>query len=164
MVMWIFFGATLFVGFFILKGGQTFVADQILGTGLPPYGMIALMMVILFVLGMFLDWVGILLLTVPIFLPILKALNLDGLIGRLGVNPGHSAVVRRHLHGEHANGVFVAAVRLFPVLPQERGAAGRVHGDYHPGCGAFSGPPAPRGDALHPVPAHRDVVAELTLR
>ena len=31
------------------------------------------MMVILFMLGMFLDWVGILLLTVPIFLPILKA-------------------------------------------------------------------------------------------
>ena len=29
------------------------------------------MMVVLFILGMFLDWVGILLLTVPIFLPIL---------------------------------------------------------------------------------------------
>ena len=27
MVMWIFFGATMFVGFFIVKGGQTFVAD-----------------------------------------------------------------------------------------------------------------------------------------
>ena len=27
MVMWIFFGATLFVGFFILKGGQTYVAE-----------------------------------------------------------------------------------------------------------------------------------------
>src|SRR5207249_4446966 len=65
MVMWIFFGATMFVGFFILKGGQTFVADSILGTGLAPYGILLLMMVILFVLGMFLDWVGILLLTVP---------------------------------------------------------------------------------------------------
>ena len=73
MVMWIFFGATMFVGFFIVKGGQTFVADSILGTGLPPYGILLLMMVILFVLGMFLDWVGILLLTVPIFLPILTA-------------------------------------------------------------------------------------------
>ena len=36
MVMWIFFGATMFVGFFIVKGGQTFVAESILGTGLPP--------------------------------------------------------------------------------------------------------------------------------
>ena len=69
MVMWIFFGATMFVGFFIVKGGQTFVANSILGTGLPPYGILMLMMVILFVLGMFLDWVGILLLTVPRNMP-----------------------------------------------------------------------------------------------
>jgi tripartite ATP-independent transporter DctM subunit len=85
MVMWIFFGATMFVGFFIVKGGQTFVAQSILGTGLAPYGILALMMVILFILGMFLDWVGILLLTVPIFLPIMKSLNFDGLFGLPGV-------------------------------------------------------------------------------
>lgn len=85
MVMWIFFGATMFVGFFILKGGQEFVANSILGTGLPPYGILALMMAILFVLGMFLDWVGILLLTVPIFLPIMKGLNWGGLFGVSGV-------------------------------------------------------------------------------
>jgi tripartite ATP-independent transporter DctM subunit len=85
MVMWIFFGATMFVGFFIVKGGQTFVANSILGTGLPPYGILLLMMVILFVLGMFLDWVGILLLTVPIFLPIMQGLQWDGLFGLPGV-------------------------------------------------------------------------------
>jgi len=87
MVMWIFFGATMFVGFFILKGGQTFVADSILGTGLPPYGVLLLMMAILFVLGMFLDWVGILLLTVPIFLPILKSLTFAGVLSLPGVAP-----------------------------------------------------------------------------
>ena len=86
MVMWIFFGATMFVGFFIIKGGQTFVSDMILGTGLPPYGILFLMMFILFVLGMFLDWVGILLLTVPIFLPILTALTFGGLFGIEGVS------------------------------------------------------------------------------
>ncbi len=85
MVMWIFFGATMFVGFFILKGGQTFVANSILGTGLPPYGVLLLMMVILFVLGMVLDWVGILLLTVPIFLPILKGLDFTGVFTLPGV-------------------------------------------------------------------------------
>jgi len=87
MVMWIFFGATMFVGFFIVKGGQTFVADSILGIGLAPYGIMLLMMVILFVLGMFLDWVGILLLTVPIFLPIMKSLTFDGLFDLPGVKP-----------------------------------------------------------------------------
>lgn len=85
MVMWIFFGATMFVGFFILKGGQEFVASSILGTGLPPYGILFLMMLILFVLGMFLDWVGILLLTVPIFLPIMKSLSWSGVLGIPGV-------------------------------------------------------------------------------
>src|SRR5437868_6216411 len=87
MVMWIFFGATMFVGFFIVKGGQTFVAESILGTGLSPYGILLLMMVILFVLGMFLDWVGILLLTVPIFVPILTALSFSGVLGFAGVRP-----------------------------------------------------------------------------
>jgi tripartite ATP-independent transporter DctM subunit len=87
MVMWIFFGATMFVGFFIVKGGQTFVAESILGIGLAPYGVLLLMMVILFVLGMFLDWVGILLLTVPIFLPIMKSFAWAGLLGLPGVRP-----------------------------------------------------------------------------
>ncbi|TMJ62469.1 MAG: TRAP transporter large permease subunit [Alphaproteobacteria bacterium] len=87
MVMWIFFGATMFVGFFIVKGGQTFVAESILGIGLAPYGVLLLMMVILFVLGMFLDWVGILLLTVPIFLPIMKSFTWGGLLGFGGVRP-----------------------------------------------------------------------------
>src|SRR5205085_385212 len=87
MVMWIFFGATMFVGFFIVKGGQTFVAESILGTGLSPYGILGLMMVILFVLGMFLDWVGILLLTVPIFVPILTAISFTGVFGIPGVKP-----------------------------------------------------------------------------
>ena len=87
MVMWIFFGATMFVGFFIVKGGQTFVSDVIIGTGLPAYGILFLMMFILFILGMFLDWVGILLLTVPIFLPILKALSFGGVFGIPGVAP-----------------------------------------------------------------------------
>src|SRR5438552_1408840 len=88
MVMWIFFGATMFVGFFIVKGGQTFVSDLILATGLPPYGILFLMMVVLFILGMFLDWVGILLLTVPIFLPIMKSLSFAGAFGLPGVASG----------------------------------------------------------------------------
>ena len=87
MVMWIFFGATMFVGFFIVKGGQDFVANSIIGTGLPPYGILFLMMLILFVLGMFLDWVGILLLTVPIFVPILTKLAFTGVFGMAGVTP-----------------------------------------------------------------------------
>jgi TRAP-type mannitol/chloroaromatic compound transport system permease large subunit len=45
------------------------------------------MMVILVVLGMFLDWVGILLLAVPIFVPLMKTLPFDGVFGLPGVAP-----------------------------------------------------------------------------
>ncbi|MDJ0814609.1 MAG: TRAP transporter large permease subunit [Desulfobacterales bacterium] len=88
MVLWIIFGATLFVGFYVVNGGQAFVNEVLLGTGLGPYGILILMMVILVVLGMFLDWVGILLLAVPIFAPIMRSLPWEGVFGFPGVPPG----------------------------------------------------------------------------
>ncbi|MBI1396585.1 MAG: TRAP transporter large permease subunit [Betaproteobacteria bacterium] len=81
MVLWIIFGASIFVGFFILQGGQQFITESILGSGLSPYGILLVMMVMLIFLGMFLDWVGILLLTVPIFVPIIKGLAFGGAFG-----------------------------------------------------------------------------------
>ena len=94
---------------------------------------------------MFLDWVGILLLTVPIFLPILKSLAFAGVFGMAGVTPdGHPAVVRRHLHGQHADGVPQSAVRLFAVLPEERRAAADQHGDDLPAGGAVHLPAGAR--------------------
>jgi len=92
MVLWIIFGATLFVGFYVVNGGQEFVNDAIAGTGLGPYGILTLMMVILVVLGMFLDWVGILLLAVPIFIPLLKTMSFDGVFGLPGVSPHDMAL------------------------------------------------------------------------
>lgn len=87
MVLWIIFGASIFVGLYILKGGQSFITETILGTGLSPYGILFLMMFLLVILGMFLDWVGILLLAVPIFVPIIKQLTFDGLFGLAGPSP-----------------------------------------------------------------------------
>jgi TRAP-type mannitol/chloroaromatic compound transport system permease large subunit len=85
MVLWIMFGASVFVGFYILQGGQDFITQSILGTGLSPYGILFLLMFLLVILGMFLDWVGILLLAVPIFIPIVQSLTFDGLFGLPGV-------------------------------------------------------------------------------
>ena len=92
MVLWIIFGATLFVGFYVVNGGQEFVNTTIIGTGLGPYGILVLMMIILVVLGMFLDWVGILLLAVPIFVPLMKTLSFDGVFGLPGVPPDELAL------------------------------------------------------------------------
>ena len=79
MVIWIMFGATIFVGLYVLEGGQAFVTGALDATGLGRWGILILMMAILIVLGMFLDWVGILLLAVPIFVPIIKGLGFDPL-------------------------------------------------------------------------------------
>ncbi len=75
MVIWIMFGATIFVGLYVLEGGQQFVEEALAATGLGPWGILIVMQIILVILGMFLDWVGILLLCVPIFVPIIKALG-----------------------------------------------------------------------------------------
>jgi tripartite ATP-independent transporter DctM subunit len=87
MVLWIIFGASIFVGFYIIQGGQQFVVDTLIGTGLGSYGILLIMMVILVVLGMFVDWVGILFLAVPIFVPLMKTLPWDGVFGLAGVDP-----------------------------------------------------------------------------
>ncbi|RMD91918.1 MAG: TRAP transporter large permease subunit [Alphaproteobacteria bacterium] len=75
MVIWIMFGATIFVGLYVLEGGQQFVQETMQGAGLGPWGILIVMQIILIILGMFLDWVGILLLCVPIFVPIIKTLG-----------------------------------------------------------------------------------------
>jgi tripartite ATP-independent transporter DctM subunit len=75
MVIWIMFGATIFVGLYVLEGGQQFVQSALEATGFGPWGILIIMMFVLVILGMFLDWVGILLLCVPIFVPIIKAMG-----------------------------------------------------------------------------------------
>jgi tripartite ATP-independent transporter DctM subunit len=87
MVLWIMFGASVFVGFYIVNGGQEFVISTMMGTGLSPYGILLITNILLIILGMFLDWVGILLLAVPIFVPMMLSMTWEGLWGLPGVNP-----------------------------------------------------------------------------
>ncbi|TCD11973.1 TRAP transporter large permease subunit [Oricola cellulosilytica] len=77
MIVWIGIGASALVGVFNLMGGINFVSDLITGISTNPTIVLLFMMLILFVLGMFLDWVGIALLTMPIFVPIVVKLGYD---------------------------------------------------------------------------------------
>ncbi|MBL1242515.1 MAG: TRAP transporter large permease subunit [OCS116 cluster bacterium] len=77
MIIWIGVGATLLIGVYNLMGGIQFVKGMILGLDVSPVMIIMVMMLILVVLGMFLDWVGITLLTMPIFVPIIQSLGYD---------------------------------------------------------------------------------------
>ena len=76
-IITITFGATVLAGAYSLAGGPTYVAEMILGYDLQPMVIIAMMMVIFLILGMFMDWVGIVLLIMPVFLPIVLALGFD---------------------------------------------------------------------------------------
>ena len=75
MVLFVVVGATAFTGVFTAGGGVNVIRDLIIGTGLPGWGIILLILVIMFVLGMFLDWIGIVLLCFPIFIPIVQELG-----------------------------------------------------------------------------------------
>jgi tripartite ATP-independent transporter DctM subunit len=77
MIVWIGIGASALVGVFNLMGGINFVSGLITGISETPIVIILFMMLILFILGMFLDWVGIALLTMPIFVPIVVSLGYD---------------------------------------------------------------------------------------
>ncbi|MFD1694946.1 TRAP transporter large permease [Roseibium aestuarii] len=77
MIIWIGIAAAVLVGVYNLMGGNRFVSSAILGLDAAPVVIILVMMLILIVLGMFLDWIGIALLTLPIFVPIVRQLGYD---------------------------------------------------------------------------------------
>ncbi len=77
MVMWTMFGANVFIALYIMVGGGDFVSNMLLGSGLGKWTVIWIMMLILLFLGCFVDWVGILMLTVPLFGPIIRKLGFD---------------------------------------------------------------------------------------
>ncbi|MFV0300363.1 MAG: TRAP transporter large permease subunit [Paracoccus sp. (in: a-proteobacteria)] len=78
MILFIVVGATAFTGVFNITGGLRASQDLIRGLADDPYTLVAVMLLVVFILGMFLDWTGIVLLSFPIFLP---------LVGEMGIDP-----------------------------------------------------------------------------
>ena len=79
MVMALFIGGKLFSVVFIRIGGADVVADLLIGTGLDRWVVLFIMMAVVFIMGMFVDWAAILMITVPIFLPIAMEIGFDPL-------------------------------------------------------------------------------------
>ncbi len=75
MIIWIGIGAAALVGVYNLMGGNRFISALIMGLDVAPIVIILVMMAILLVLGMFLDWIGVAMLTLPIFVPIIDQLG-----------------------------------------------------------------------------------------
>lgn len=80
MIMFVMIGATIFSVIFRKLGGDTMIADA-LGVdeaGTNPYWVMFVIMAFIFVLGMFLDWVEITFIVMPIIAPIIAGLDFGG--------------------------------------------------------------------------------------
>ncbi|MAE88734.1 MULTISPECIES: TRAP transporter large permease [Salipiger] len=70
-------GATMFTSFMGLTGVPRAIANAMLSVGDSPVVLILMIAVVYIVLGMFIESIGIMLLTLPIFFPLLQAANVD---------------------------------------------------------------------------------------
>jgi tripartite ATP-independent transporter DctM subunit len=77
MMAWLAFGALSLQSVYALAGGADFIRRMVLELPVSPIGIIFFMMLILIGLGMVIDWLGMLFLTIPIFIPIVTALGYD---------------------------------------------------------------------------------------
>ncbi len=77
LLIWLTIGANAMVGVYNLLGGITYLKTLMTGLPLPPLGVVLVMMGILLMLGCFMDWFSIMLLTMPIFAPTIQALGFD---------------------------------------------------------------------------------------
>ena len=79
MVFIILFGAAAFTGVFMSLDGDQIIANWVMGMGIGKWGAFAIMMTIVFIMGMFIDWLGIVMIVFPIFLPIMDMFGFDRL-------------------------------------------------------------------------------------
>ena len=77
MILFIIVGATTFAQILSFSGASNGLAEAITGTGLPPWAVIAGMMLMLIFLGIFVDQVSMMMITLPIFMPVVQALAVD---------------------------------------------------------------------------------------
>ena len=91
-IIWVTIGAAALAGAYTIAGGPQYVADLIVGSEMPTMMILLTMMLILLFMGAFMDWVGIVLLIIPVFLPIVQRLPIEeiGLLGTL--DPRHLAI------------------------------------------------------------------------
>ncbi len=73
----IFVGATIFALILRECGGDQLIESALMGTGLGPHGLIIFVLVLVFLLGFFLDWIEISLIILPLLAPVIAGLDLQ---------------------------------------------------------------------------------------
>lgn len=77
MALIIIIGASAFTSMFLALNGDTLVQNIVQSLGMGKWGVFITMLVIAFILGMFIDWIGIIMILLPIFLPLLELYEFD---------------------------------------------------------------------------------------
>ena len=77
MILFIILGATTFSQILSFSGSTEGIVSNILGAGLTPFAILAGMMLLLIFLGIFVDQVSMMLITLPVFMPIVQRLEID---------------------------------------------------------------------------------------
>ena len=79
MVFIILFGASAFTGIFMSLDGDVIITNFVMSLGVGRLGALAIMLILVFIMGMFIDWTGIVMIVLPIFLPIMDNFGVDRL-------------------------------------------------------------------------------------
>jgi tripartite ATP-independent transporter DctM subunit len=77
IILFIIVGATTFSQILSFSGASNGLAQMITGFGLPPLAVVAGMMLLLIFLGVFVEQVSMMMITLPIFMPIVQSLGID---------------------------------------------------------------------------------------
>jgi tripartite ATP-independent transporter DctM subunit len=77
MILFIILGATTFSQILSFSGATEGIVSTILGGGLTPFAILATMLLLLIFLGIFVDQVSMMLITLPVFMPIVQRLDID---------------------------------------------------------------------------------------
>lgn len=77
MVLWLVVGTNALIGIYTVVGGVDFLRDQFAGLTIAPIYVVLLMLAVFFIMGAFIDWLGVLLLTMPVFAPVVADLGYD---------------------------------------------------------------------------------------
>jgi tripartite ATP-independent transporter DctM subunit len=77
MVMWVYFGALIFATIYTAVGATEFIGEMVMAMPGGRWGSMVAMQLSLIFLGMFIDQTGIIVITTPVFLPVVNAIGFD---------------------------------------------------------------------------------------
>lgn len=77
MIMVILLGGSMFAGVFVAAGGVALANEMVQSTQLSAWVMVLLFLAVAFIAGFFLDWISVLLIFIPVFIPLVTGFGFD---------------------------------------------------------------------------------------